>query len=408
MKQTACGRDFLSGRALSQLAKELSTPFLLYDEAGLRAAARQLLAAFSRCSGYGAYFPVRLCPRAAVLRLLREEGCGAACASYPELLLAARCGFAGERLVYMPLAREEAGERLALESGAVWLLDGPQVLPARPPGRALVALRPEGKTGPDGKFFASFGRGKFGADLPVAALLVRQLADLGVGSVGAALTAQANELDPDYYPAAAELLFTSCARLQEKTGVPLGACCLGDGLGVSFRPEFPEPDAARCAARIAELAQRILVPAGLGGAALRMVLGRRLCAHSGLYVMRVTAVKPRQRPLVLTDGSCAMQRGSFLFSGGRRLSAPGKRAGKELLACDAAGASPDERDRFADGCLLPPLRAGDLLALHDVGADGGFCTAAGPACAEYLLRTDGTVRLLRPAGTAEAYAADGL
>ena len=56
-------------------------------------------------------------------------------------------------------------------------------------------------------------------------------------------------------------------------------------------------------------------------------------------------------------------------------------------------------DVIARAALLPPLREGDLLALHKAGAYGltmsslAFLSHAWPA--EYLLETDGTVTLIR-------------
>ncbi|MDO4371128.1 MAG: diaminopimelate decarboxylase, partial [Clostridia bacterium] len=72
------------------------TPFHLYDEAGIRASARNVNRAFSWNAGFREYYAVKACPNPFILKILREEGCGVDCASVPELMLARAAGFTGD------------------------------------------------------------------------------------------------------------------------------------------------------------------------------------------------------------------------------------------------------------------------------------------------------------------------
>ena len=399
MEEDWYGRTDLPDRALKRLIKSLPTPFFLYDEDGIRRIAQELFAAFSWNPGYREYFPVRLNCNPAILRLMHEEHAGLLCTSRAELILAARCGFSGEQILYAPLRRDDAAERMALDGGAVWLLDGPWLLPSRPPEKVILTLHPGGKLRMDGRTLGCQERSKFGMDETALRQTARTLADLGVQRLGIALRAESNELDADYYPAAAERLFRCCAELQDKADIRVCCCLLGDGLGASYRPEYREPGLPECGERIAKLAREILEPSGLGGLALFTALGRRLIVHQGLYVMRAIAVKQRERPLILADGSCGqLMRTTFLGSYRRLSVLGGGKRDREL--CDVTGCSADDHDRFAESRLLPPVRTGDFLILHDVGA--GCCTAAGCMtdglpCAEYLLDSD---KMLRPIGRA--------
>ena len=75
-------------------AELFPTPFYLYDERGIRQAARNLQKAFSWNPRYREYFAVKALPNPSILKILTEEGCGLDCSSMTELLMARRLGIA--------------------------------------------------------------------------------------------------------------------------------------------------------------------------------------------------------------------------------------------------------------------------------------------------------------------------
>ena len=73
---------------------------------------------------------------------------------------------------------------------------------------------------------------------------------------------------------------------------------------------------------------------------------------------------------------------------------------------DVAGSLCENNDKFAVQRQLPPIEDGDLLAIHDTGAHGhamGFQYNARLRPKELLLRSDGTVELIRREETIEDY-----
>ena len=66
----------LSDAVFEQAAEQFATPFHLYDERGIRQNARDLNAAFAWCPDFKEYFAIKALPNPAILRLLKEEGCG--------------------------------------------------------------------------------------------------------------------------------------------------------------------------------------------------------------------------------------------------------------------------------------------------------------------------------------------
>jgi diaminopimelate decarboxylase len=383
----------LTQRDLCRAAETLPTPCYLYDEQILREAARSLSDAFSRLGKWREYFPVRLNCNPSILRILREEGCGALCSCGTELMIADRCGFSGREILYAPFVRDDGGERLALAKKAVWLIDGPQMLPAQPPEAAILCWNPGGKLASRGKAFASFDRSKFGVPENTVFALAQALRSYGVQDLGTALRVGANELDPEYYPAAAEALFALSRRMLERTGIAPGLCCLGSGLGYSCRPEYPEAQEEACAAAIAGMLRAL--PGALPQMELQTLVGDRLTAKCGWYLTRVVDVKERSAcPLVLTDGGCGQFERLQEIGYYRLMTAPGKPESAPKTFCDVAGTDALHRTRFAAKCLLPRMKQGDLLAIQGAGAGAASETLRASdtlPCAEYLLKADGGI-----------------
>ena len=82
----------LSDEVFQAAAARYPTPFHLYDERGIRQNARALNRAFAWCPDFKEYFAVKALPTPAILRILKEEGCGVDCSSDTELTLAQACG----------------------------------------------------------------------------------------------------------------------------------------------------------------------------------------------------------------------------------------------------------------------------------------------------------------------------
>ena len=90
----------LPGQVFLAAAQQYQTPFHLYDEAAIRRTARRLKAAFAGVPEFREYFAVKALPTPAILRILKDEGCGVDCASMTELMLVRACGFQGRDIMF--------------------------------------------------------------------------------------------------------------------------------------------------------------------------------------------------------------------------------------------------------------------------------------------------------------------
>lgn len=381
-------QTFLSGRKLKALAADLPTPFFLYHAEGIRARAARLVNAFSFAPAFRQYFPVHLCPCAALLTLLRKSGCGAACRTRGELALAAQAGFTGREILYSGLD--------APDCDCIRIIDDFSLLTEAPPKWALLRYNPGGKLTRDGRVLCALDRQRTGMGKDALLKTAALLKSYGVQSIGLCFSGAVNELSPAYLPAVAELLFTLALELHTQHGITPDCCCLGDGLAVSLRPQAASPQVEEAAQQIEALSRQLLHPAGLGEMPLYTALGRWLLAPEAIFLTRVRAVKPRTPPLLITDAAMSQFPESVRTANAHHISICGKTAIDGRAVCDVA--SLPELQPFAARCVLPPAKAGDLLVFHTAGCVASSYTPVGgfPPAAQYLLLPDGSLQPLTP------------
>lgn len=85
-------KPFVTKAQAEEIVKTYPTPFHIYDEKGIRENARRLKQAFAWNKGFKEFFAVKATPNPFILQVLREEGCGADCASMQELYLSGGVG----------------------------------------------------------------------------------------------------------------------------------------------------------------------------------------------------------------------------------------------------------------------------------------------------------------------------
>ena len=393
----ACGREsFLPPRTLRRLLQEQPTPFYLYDTAGLAASCRAVYEAFSWNRGFCVYVPVRMNPNPAVLEIFRNAGCGAVCGSETELLLAKRAGFSGQTVLYAPMAYQESGAGLAKKLGAAQLIDNVQALAPYAPELAIVSVNPGGGLRLDGRTVWNFEKCKLGMTEAEAFSLCRQIS-AHAAEVGLGICLRDQEPEALAFYAAAEYLFRLAVRVREELGIAVGSIFLSGGLGACYRASDQPVNLTEVSRRIKRAYEEILMPAGL---APRLLLspGRLLLAPNGMLVSRVIAVKQQKDPTLILDADCAQFLREIAFGASHRMSAPLAPEGREKRLVRVAGALFDMRDHFSGTALLPELKLGECVVIHDAGADGrSFASnyAGSLGCAEFLLEADGSVRQIR-------------
>ena len=408
---------FLTREQAEDIARRYPTPFHIYDEAGIRANARRLKAAFAWNPGFKEYFAVKATPTPAILKLLKEEGCGVDCSSLVELMMSDRCGFSGGEIMFSSNETPAEEFELAAQLGATINLDDlthvdflkdtlgyiPKKISCRynPGGTFTLGESKEGFQVMDNP-----GEAKYGLTRPQMTEAFRCLKELGAEEFGIHAFLASNTISNDYYPALARILFQTAVELQQETGCHITFINLSGGVGVPYRPEQPENDIAVIGEGVRKAYEEILVPAGMGDVSLCTELGRFMLAPYGHLVTRAVHEKHTYKEYIGVDACASNLMRPAIYGAYHHITV----LGKENEPCDhkydVVGALCENSDKFAIDRMLPKIDLGDLLVIHDTGAHGhamGYQYNGRLRSAELLLKEDGSVELIRRAETPDDY-----
>ncbi len=411
-------KPFVTKEQLEEIVRQYPTPFHLYDEKGMRENARRVNAAFSWNGGFKEYFAVKATPTPALLKILRQEGCGADCSSMTELMMAEKCGFKGHEIMFSSNNTLAEEFRLAGQLGAIINLDDlthvdflEESLGGRVPETVLCRYNPGGvfTLGESKEGFQVMdtpGDAKYGMTRDQMAEAFRRLKEKGVKYFGIHAFLASNTISNDYYPALAGILFRLAAELKAETGCHIRYINLSGGIGIPYRPEQTENDIAVIGEGVRRQYEEILVPAGMGDVQLCSELGRFMMGPYGCLVTRAIHEKHIYKEYIGVDACAADLMRPAIYGAYHHITV----AGKEDAPCDhkydVTGSLCENCDKFAVDRMLPKVDMGDLLVIHDTGAHGhsmGYNYNGKLRSAELLLREDGSVELIRRAETPEDY-----
>ena len=408
---------FVTLQQLQEITKTYPTPFYLYDEAGIRQNVRALRAAFSWNPGFREYFAVKATPNPQILKILREEGCGTDCSSLTELMMSERCGFSGSEIMFSSNDTPPEEFVLADRLGAIINLDDlthveflrktlghiPETISCRynPGGVFQLGESKEGFQVMDNP-----GEAKYGMTRPQLTEAFQALRNLGAKRFGIHAFLASNTLSNDYYPALARILFETAVELQRETGCRIAFINLSGGVGIPYRPDQPANDIAAIGDGVRRAYEEILVPAGMGDVAICTELGRFLLGPYGCLVTTAIHEKHTYKEYIGVDACAANLMRPAMYGAYHHITV----MGKENQPCDhkydVTGSLCENNDKFAIDRMLPEIRPGDLLVIHDTGAHGfamGYQYNGKLRSAELLLQEDGSVRLIRRAETPDDY-----
>jgi diaminopimelate decarboxylase len=122
----------------------------------------------------------------------------------------------------------------------------------------------------------------------------------------------------------------------------------------------------------------------------------------GYLVTHVRHVTSKYKKYVGLDASMANLMRPALYGAYHHLTVVGKTSSESDNLYDVTGSLCENNDKFAIDRKLPEMAPGDVVVIHDTGAHGhamGFNYNAKLRSAEYLLQSDGSVRMIRRAET---------
>ena len=398
----------LPDRVFEGAAERFPTPFHLYDEAGIRGRARALKEAFSWCADFREYFAVKALPTPEILRILRQEGCGADCSSETELMLAEACGFAGEDIMFSANAMPPQEYDQARRLGAIVNLDDASdldILVAHGGVPECVCLRynPGGDFAIGNTIMGNPGEAKYGMPRDQLKETLLRLRGEGARRFGLHAFLSSNTMTPEYYPNLCGILLGLGKELARETGLGFAFINLSGGIGIPYQPSQSEVDIRGVGENTRRIYEEICPE---GGVAVKCELGRWMTGPCGWLVTRAVHEKKTHRDYIGVDACAVNLMRPAMYGAYHHVSVCGKRDWPADHVYDITGSLCENNDKFAWERPLPEIRLGDLLLIHDTGAHGsamGYNYNGRLRGAEVLYTADGGYRLIRRAETARDY-----
>lgn len=402
---------FVTKEQLEDIASRYATPFYLYDEKGIRETARRVNKAFSWNKGFKEYFAVKATPTPGILKILHEEGCGADCSSYTELLMADAVGFKGDEIMFSSNDTPAEDFQLARKLNATINLDDITHIDflervADIPDTVCCRYNPGGHFAIANNIMDNPGDAKYGMTREQLTEAYKRLMAKGVKHFGLHAFLASNTVTNDYYPELARILFKVAVELKEETGASIEFINLSGGVGIAYRPGQPQNDIMEIGEGVRRAYEEVLVPAGMGNVRLYTEMGRYMLAPYGALVSRVIHQKHIYKEYIGLDACAANLMRPAIYGAYHHITVMGKENAPCDHKYDVTGGLCENNDKFAIDRMLPEINIGDLVFIHDAGAHGfamGYNYNGKLRSAELLLKEDGSVEMIRRAETSADY-----
>lgn len=402
---------FVTKEQLEDIASRYATPFYLYDEKGIRETARRVNKAFSWNKGFKEYFAVKATPTPGILKILHEEGCGADCSSYTELLMADAVGFKGDEIMFSSNDTPAEDFQLARKLNATINLDDITHIDflervADIPDTVCCRYNPGGHFAIANNIMDNPGDAKYGMTREQLTEAYKRLMAKGVKHFGLHAFLASNTVTNDYYPELARILFKVAVELKEETGASIEFINLSGGVGIAYRPGQAQNDIMEIGEGVRRAYEEVLIPAGMGNVRLYTEMGRYMLAPYGALVSRVIHQKHIYKEYIGLDACAANLMRPAIYGAYHHITVMGKENAPCDHKYDVTGGLCENNDKFAIDRMLPEINIGDLVFIHDAGAHGfamGYNYNGKLRSAELLLKEDGSVEMIRRAETPADY-----
>ncbi len=402
---------FVNKEQLDEIAAHYATPFYLYDEAGIRKTARLVNQAFAWNKGFKEYFAVKATPNPFILQILREEGCGADCSSYTELVMADAAGFKNDEIMFSSNATPAEDFQLARKLNVTINLDDITHIAflekvADIPDTISCRFNPGGHFAIENNIMDNPGDAKYGLTRAQMTEAFKILLQKGVKHFGMHAFLASNTVTNEYYPELARILFKTAVELKEETGAHIEFINLSGGVGIPYKPEQEGNDILAIGEGVRKAYEEILVPAGMDDVKIFTEMGRFMLAPHGALIAKAIHEKHTYKEYIGLDACAANLMRPAIYGSYHHITVMGKENDPCDHKYDVTGGLCENNDKFAIDRMLPKIDIGDLLFIHDAGAHGfamGYNYNGKLRSAEVLLKEDGSTQLIRRAETPADY-----
>ncbi len=376
---------------MSEMARDVGTPFYLYSHATLIQHFRAFDGAFQGIR-HLTCFSMKSNSSLAILRLFAQEGGGVDIVSAGELYRALKAGVDPQKIVYSGVGKRIEDLEYALKSGILLFnVESSQEISrlnevARSLGKmASIAIRVNPDVDPQTHPYISTGlkENKFGIDMSESLEEYTRAATLGnlsVSGVSCHIGSQLTQVTP--FVDALRLLQELIERLGE-AGIEITYLDLGGGLGITYDKEEPPHPKEYAAALKEELGMEDMI--------LILEPGRVIMGNAGILVTQVLYTKKtHEKEFIIVDAAMNDLIRPSLYGSYHGIQ-PVKMGRRRKVRADIVGPICESGDFFARDREVESFEPGELMAIMSSGAYG-FSMASNynsrPRVAEVMVKGD--------------------
>ena len=404
-------KPFVTLEQVKEIVKTYPTPFHLYDEKGIRENARKLKEAFAWNKGFKEYFAVKATPNPYIMKILKEEGIGADCSSYTELLMADAVGLKGHDIMFSSNVTPKEDFIQAAKQDVIINFDDLTHIDfygeiADFKETMSCRYNPGGDFTLHNEIMDSPKDAKYGMTKDQLKEAFTKLKAKGVKHFGIHAFLASNTVALGYYPKLAKILFETAVEVRKETGVHIAFINLSGGVGVPYRPDQEPNDIIAIGEGVRKAYEEVLVPEGMDDVAIYTELGRFMLAPYGALVSQAIHEKHIYKEYIGLDACAANLMRPAMYGAYHHITVLGKEDEPCNYKYDVTGGLCENNDKFAIDRMLPKINIGDYLYIHDPGAHGfamGYNYNGKLRSAEILLKEDGSYQLIRRAETPADY-----
>jgi diaminopimelate decarboxylase len=375
------GHLVIGGCDTVELAAEFGTPLYVFDELGIRRRCAEFNQEFSqRYPNTAVLYSAKAFISQALAKLFSEEGLGLDVVSAGEMSIARSAGFPMDR-VYFPGNNKSAEElRLALDWGVGRIvvdnfheLGMLNEIAGEHDKQVDILLRLSPGVDPHTHRYIITGNldSKFGvsmAQAEEALVIALSKPQLRLQGLHFHIGSQIAEFEP--YQQAIDIILGFAAEMKNKHGFEMEELSIGGGFAVQYTLDSPAPPIADYAQAMTSAVINGCHKLGLRKPRLIIEPGRSLVGQSGVALYTVGVVKdiPDVRRYVSVDGGMADNIRPALYGAKHEAVVANKMVEKETDKVTIAGKFCESGDIIIKDIMLPPVVAGDILAVADCGA----------------------------------------
>jgi diaminopimelate decarboxylase len=374
------GRLYIEDVAIENLAAAVGTPVYVYSTATLQRHYRVFAGALNGLDAVVCY-AVKANSNVAVIRTLANLGAGADVVSGGELRAALIAGVPADRIVFSGVGKSRNEMAAALNAGVMQINveSEPELETLSDVAVSLgvvapiaIRINPDVDAHTHAKITTGRIENKFGIEWTAAHRIfsrAREMPAIRVNGVAVHIGSQLTDLKP--FREAFHRLRDLVAMLRADRH-DIRILDLGGGLGIPYGNEqapIPLPDA-----------YADVVKATVGDLCCRLVFepGRLLVGNAGALITRIIYVKEgATRTFVVADAAMNDLLRPTLYNAYHAIVPVSEPPlGAKTLDVDVVGPICETGDTFATRRPLPPMAAGDLLAIRTAGAYGAVMASS--------------------------------